>query len=114
MTRPMTSISSGRGKGERRTPTAKLDLANAYVRVFTTNSASKDDRDVVLTDLADFCGYYKVQGPGADPDTRAFNEGMRAAFGRIMSHLRMTPDERNALEQASRHEAFVSQVEGEL
>ena len=112
--RRIASVSTGRDKGERRVASAKLDLANAYVRVFRDGSASQNDRDMVLTDLADFCGFYKVQGPGATPDQRAFNEGMRAAFGRVMSHLRMTPDEREALEQASRHEAFVNQVEGEL
>lgn len=112
--RAKTSISSGKDVGERRTPSAKLDLANAYVQVFALGSATQDQRDVVLTDLADFAGYYKVQGPGIDHDTRAFNEGMRAVFGRIMSHLRMTPDERAALERAARHEAFVNQTEGEL
>ncbi len=112
--KPMTSISTGKAKGGRRGAGPKLDLANAYVHVFRLGTATQDQRDVVLTDLADFCGYYKVQGPGSDPDTRAFNEGMRSAFGRIMSHLRMTPDERDALERAARHEGFVNQSEGEI
>ena len=108
-----TSISTGRDKGQRRTASAKLDLANAYVNVFRTGTGTGDERDVVLADLAEFCGFYRVTPGGVSHDERAFNEGLRAAYGRIMSHLRMTPDEREALETATRHEMFVTMAEGE-
>ena len=105
--------STGREKGERRTVSAKLDLANAYHALFE-GKASDQQREMVLVDLADFSGFYKVTPGGVSHDERAFNEGQRAVYGRIISHLRMTPDERAALETAARHEAFVSQTEGEF
>jgi hypothetical protein len=114
MAHTIRSISAIHNKGERRKAKAKLDLLGAYQRVFISGQSSAVDREVVLTDLADFCGFYRVTGAGVTHDVRAFNEGMRSAFGRIVSHVRMTADERAAYETAARQEALVNQYEGEL
>jgi hypothetical protein len=111
--RTFTGPSANKEVGKRRSVEAKLDLANAYHALFE-GRASDAQREMVLVDLSDFSNFYKVLPAGASHDERAFHEGQRSVFGRIMSHLRMTPDERAALERAARHEAFVNQTEGEF
>ncbi len=105
-------MANNRAKGDRRGSAAKLDLSDAMHAVFR-GKPSESQRDMVLVDLADFSGFYQVLGPGVSPDERAFREGARSVFGRILSHLNMTPDEREALEQATRHETLTTQFEGE-
>lgn len=101
-------------KGERRGPDAKVRLISAYTAVFDHGNATVEDRQFVLTDLADFCGFYSVQGPGLSADERAYREGQRSAFGRILSHLALTWEELRAYQVAARREALVNKVEGEL
>jgi hypothetical protein len=99
-------------EGSRRSPEAKLRLAQAYTAVFRGNP-TRQDQDIVITDLADHCGFYRVLPQGASPDERSYREGQRSAYGRIVSHLSMTWDEIRAFERAARKEAFVNQVEGD-
>jgi hypothetical protein len=106
--------SGNKPKGARRTSEAKLHLSNAYRAIFFTNNATDQQREMVLVHLAEISGFYTVKPPGLSADERAYHEGARSVFGMIVSNTSMTPDERVSLEQASRHEAFVSQVEGEL
>jgi hypothetical protein len=105
--------SGNKPKGQRRSPVAKLDLSNAYREVFFGN-ATAQQREMVLVHMAEMSGFYKVQPPGLTHDERAYHEGARSVFGLVVANTSMTPDERYALEEASRHEAFVSQIEGEL
>lgn len=88
---------------------AHLRLALAYHNVF---KASNEDVQLVLADLADYTGFYRVNGEGIPPDDRAFSDGKRAAFGRLFRFLNLTDDEKNALVQAARVESIASSNEG--
>jgi hypothetical protein len=77
-------------------------LAVAYQRVFT-GTPSGEDQGLVLVDLANFTGFYRVTPPeSGDRDAVVFNEGMRAAYGRIFQYLRMSDIEVMSLEVAAR------------
>lgn len=97
--------------GHRRSLEARADLASAYQHVFT-GTATREQAQIVLTDLMNFSGWQRVNGHGISPDDRAVSDGMRAVYGRIHRFLRMTEEERSALETAARHEALVDNEEG--
>lgn len=82
---------------------ASEHLLKAYRNMFRPNS---DDAQIVLSDLANFCGFYWPDGPGTDPHDRAFSDGKRAAFGRLFHFLNLTEEERAALAEAARAERF--------
>lgn len=85
----------------------KHKTALAYQRVFL-GQADDTDREIVLVDLATYTGFYRVTPPGDSEGSRdmiVFNEGMRAAFGRIFMHIRMTNEEMASLETAARQTA---------
>lgn len=103
------SASDGLPKGQRRGSKAAQRLVASYHEVFRTG---REEAEIVLADLADFSGFYKVTPPGAGD--LSFNEGKRAVFARIFSFLRMTDEEIRGLETAARHEAVVSAEEGEF
>lgn len=89
-----------------RRPTSRLEaearIAVAYQRVFT-GSPNGEDQGLVLVDLANYTGFYRVTPPETgDRDTVVFNEGMRAAYGRIFQYLRMSDAEILSLEVAAR------------
>ena len=84
---------------------AEARIAIAYQRVFTGNATS-EDQSIVLVDLANFTGFYRVTPPETgERDTVVFNEGMRAAYGRIFQYLRMSDVEVLSLEVAARQTA---------
>ena len=107
-------IGRDRRKGERRTGEVRVDLAASYRRVFVDGGADKKDAQVVLTDLANFSGFYRVTGPGFSSDDRAFADGMRAAYGRVHNFIRTTPEEARQLEEAARAQAIADAEEGPL
>jgi len=81
---------------------AETRIALAYQRVFT-GTPDGEDQGIVLVDLANFTGFYRVTPPEAGKrDAIVFNEGMRAAYGRIFQYLRMSDVEIQALEMAAR------------
>lgn len=81
---------------------AEVRIALAYQRVFT-GSPNGEDQGLVLTDLANYTGFYRVTPPETgDRDVIVFNEGMRAAYGRIFQYLRMSDAEIQSLELAAR------------
>jgi len=81
---------------------AEARIAIAYQRVFT-GSPNSEDQSIVMVDLANFTGFYRVTPPeGGDRDTIVFNEGMRTAYGRIFQYLRMSDAEVLSLEIAAR------------
>lgn len=88
---------------------AALKLALAYHNVFDIRN---EDVQIVLADLADYTGFYRVNGEGIPPDDRAFSDGKRAAFGRLFRFLNLTDEEKAALVQAARTEAIASSNEG--
>ena len=84
---------------------AEARIALAYQRVFT-GTPDAEDQGIVLIDLANFTGFYRVTPPEAgERDIIVFNEGMRAAYGRVYQYLRMTDAEILSLEIAARQTA---------
>src|SRR5262245_26409068 len=88
---------------------AELRLAAAYQRTFM-GSPTNEDQELVLVDLADFSGFYRVTAPQSGSDQVFFNEGLRALYGRIFRYLRMSDAERQALETAARETAAARQA----
>lgn len=82
---------------------AALRLATAYHAVFY-GKASDDDQNLVLLDLADFSGFYRVNPPGVE---LSYYEGMRAVYGRVFRFLRMSDGERVSLENAARETSLL-------
>jgi hypothetical protein len=80
-------------------------LAASYRELFNGHGSEKDAQ-IVLTDLANFSGFYRVMGPGLSAEDRAFADGQRAVFGRLFRFLRMSEDEIRQLEEAARAEAL--------
>jgi len=103
------SVSTGLPAGSRRGAKAQQKLTAAYREVF---KVGREEAEIVLADLAEFSGFYRVTQPGAGD--LAFNEGMRAVYGRIFRFLRMTDQEIRELEEAARYEAVTSFQEGEI
>lgn len=66
----------------------------------------------MLADLADYTGFYRVNGESIPPDERAFSDGKRAAFGRLFRFLNLSDEERAGLVQAARAESLASANEG--
>jgi hypothetical protein len=99
--------------GFRRSGHAIAKLSNAYEALFTGHG-SKEDAEIVLADIANWTGFYRVNGPGLSAEDRAFFDGQRAVYGRIFRFLRMTEDERRQLEEAARAEALVDAEEGQI
>ena len=84
---------------------AEARIAVAYQRVFT-GSPNSEDQNIVLVDLANFTGFYRVTPPETgNRDTVVINEGMRTAYGRIFQYLRMSDVEVLSLEVAARQTA---------
>lgn len=95
--------------GFRRGARAQRDLMEAYRAVFRTEHGQ-----MVLADIANDTGFYRVNGEGVSPDDRAFSDGKRAAFGRIYRFLNLTDEEQQALQVAARAEAMTDATEGQI
>lgn len=67
---------------------------------------------MILADLAEFTGFYTVSAPSDTGEWVRFREGQRSVFGRMLRFMRLSADERKALEEAARYETVVSQQEG--
>lgn len=94
------------GKRSRGTE-AYAHLAGCYQRVLMPGStATNEDKQIVLADLANKTGFFRVSGMGFSAEDRAFSDGMRAVYGVIHTMIRMTDDERRSLEEAARQEAI--------
>jgi len=105
------SVSSTFKPGQRRKSLAKEWVVQAYERLFKSTG---QDAEVVLVDLAEFCGYYDVCPPNVSSEELRYVEGKRAAFAHVLHHLNLAPERRIALEQAAREEATVNGEEGLL
>lgn len=77
----------------------------AYRATFNGNG-TKEEAGLVLADLADFTGFYKVADAEATDAVLRHHAGQRSVFGRILAALRMTDAELLRLEEAARREAF--------
>lgn len=92
------------GKPRARSTEAQLHLTQAYRRVFT-GSPTKDDQDIVLTDLATKSGFYRVSSSEMSNGALRQQEGMRELFSHISRHLSLAPEDITSLENAARLEA---------
>lgn len=90
---------------------AQKRLVDAYREVFGKEDESTE---IVLADLAQFCGFYSVPPPGTPSDTLHYEAGQRSAYGRIFHFLSMPQKRVDALERAAREESDINQVEGYL
>lgn len=88
---------------------AQKRLTQAYRDVFCRKDESTE---IVLADLANYCGFYKVPPIGSPPETLLVDQGLRAAFGRLFSFLALTDDQLAALEGAARREAVADVEKG--
>jgi len=100
-----TQMNAGRGRGSQ----AQEKLAAAYREVFCRDSESVE---LVLADLANFCGFYKVPPIGSPPETLLVDQGLRAAFGRLFSFLSLSDERMAELEKAAREEAYADSEQG--
>lgn len=80
---------------------AQLRLAIAYRNVF-----SREEGRIVLADLANRTGFFRVNGPDIPSDQRAFADGMRAVYGSILPILNLSDTDLAALAEAARQEAI--------
>ena len=83
-------------------------LFSAYRR-FRHGEATREDAELIIADLANFTGFYRVHPPD---DTLPFQEGKRAAFGRLFYFLNLSEAEARMLSEAARAEAVADQTEG--
>lgn len=96
----MRSLASERPDGKRRDAAAKERLRQAYASVFRGSA----DAELVLADLANYCGYYKVHSPEVSMSVAFDHNARRAVFGRIFHYLNLSEDERGELAEAARRE----------
>jgi hypothetical protein len=82
--------------------TADARLVVAYQNIFAKGG---EDVEMILADLAAFCGFYQVEQGGVTADDLNHHAGRRAVFGRIFNFLALSDSQLAALEQASRDEA---------
>lgn len=94
----------------KRGPEARLELVEAYTRVFT-GTGNPADAQKVFTDLMLVSGYFNVS-PEGNNLPRA--EGARSVGGRLFSFVKMSDFERDLLYQAARRGALIDQQLGEL
>lgn len=88
-------------------------LAQAYRDVFRGN-ATQNQAQMVLADLADYSGYYKVSPAVESLGELAAEAGKRSVFARIAGFLHMSDSEIRALQEAARQESLSTQYEGEI
>lgn len=103
------SLAGQMAQGRKRGAISQQRLTAAYLDVFGKQTESVE---IVLADLANYCGFYKVPPIGAPPETLLVDQGLRAAFGRLFHFLSLSDDRLAALEKAARAEAQADEEEG--
>lgn len=99
----MQTLATTQAGPRKRAATAKLRLTQAYKALFA-GAGSREDAEIVLSDLAAHTGFYQVTAPTAADSELRFREGQRWAFARILSHLGTSEAEHAAIEAAARLE----------
>lgn len=106
----MRSLVSERGDNPKRDAAAKERLRQAYAAIFDLDEVNAQ---IVLADLCEYCGYYKVFDPAVSMSVMADHNARRAVFGRIFHFLNLSEDERRELHEAARRE-HLANLEGSL
>lgn len=91
----------------KRDPEARLELVEAYTRLFTGHGGAKDAQ-IVFADIIAFSDYFNVCVDGS----LERHEGRRMVGGRIFSMVNLPEGERTALFQAARESALADQANG--
>ncbi|AMN52538.1 hypothetical protein ACP90_08975 [Labrenzia sp. CP4] len=74
-------------------------LERAYRSVFLC-----PDGEIVLADLAAECGIYQAPPVNLEPRAGGYLDGRKALYARILSMIRIPPEEHAALQEAARLE----------
>ncbi|MEL7527415.1 MAG: hypothetical protein AAFN16_16675 [Pseudomonadota bacterium] len=64
------------------------------------------DGETVLADLAAECGIYQAAPAALSPRESGYVDGRKALFARILSMIRISPEEHAALQEAARLETL--------
>lgn len=75
-------------------PATIAKIEAAYLNLF---DEGREDARIVLDDLADITGYYTVGTPDMTAEARAYADGARYAYFRILSMLKKSNQERERL-----------------
>lgn len=100
-------------RGLRRRAAANLRLAGAYKATFGGN-ATQEDIEIVLTDLAEATGFYRVSPAGTSAEARAFADGRRDVMSRILNLVNLPSEKLTALHNAALAEELTTNEEGDL
>lgn len=76
-------------------------IERAYGSVFLC-----PEGEMVLADLAAECGIYQAPPAELSPRASGYLDGRKALFARILSMIRVSPEEHAALQQAARLETL--------
>lgn len=87
---------------------ATEQLSRAYMTLFQSEAGR-----LVLADLAEFSGFFKVIPSGTTPDQAMYCEGMRNVFGRILHYMQPTSEQMFKLSQIAAAEARVTSLQGD-
>lgn len=90
-------------------PRAQIDLSQAYQAVFLGPNATREQREIVLSDLAAYTGFFMFNPSEATDAKLRYVEGMRSVFGHINGQLTLTPQQIEALQRAARADAVQQQ-----
>ena len=88
---------------------ARLELADAYRWL-----AQQERGKIIIADLAAFAGFFEVTEAFAPPEIRAFNDGKRAAFGRLFHFVNLNDEDRASLAAAARLETRTDAAQGHI
>ena len=80
----MKSLSDCFAPGQRRGAEALARLQAAYERVFFTPDATTEDQQIVLVDLATYCGNFFVEPTESINEQLRETNGRRLVMGRII------------------------------
>lgn len=106
----MRSLSDLFPFGQRRHRDARDRLEGAYKATFT-GRGSKEDAEIVLSDLLAFSGLFDVSD---DLAALPMREGRRQMAYRILRFLDLSHVEKRAMAEAAARESFVNDAEGRL
>jgi hypothetical protein len=90
-------------------PVAQLDLAEAYRAVFLGPTTTREQREIVLSDLAAYTKFFMYHPSEATDQALRYGEGQRSVFGYINGQLTLTPQQTEALQRAARADAVQQQ-----
>lgn len=106
------SLSTGKQGGERRDRQAFADLQASYRRLFFETGATRKDQEIVLSDLAAYCGYFFAQTRETGADALREANAMRRVFARIIRLGLSQEGDLSALYRAAAAELIADQEEG--